>query len=71
VKSKAYIFGAVVVLLAASAAQTSPVYSRMINSARNVQRQYRDLTQGSTPMNAVERLVFSVVLASSNANSTR
>jgi len=67
VKRRAYIIGVLAVLLAANAAQTSPALRKAVNSARNFQRYYNDLNRGDNRLNAVERLVFSLVLATSKS----
>ena len=53
------------VVLAVNAAQTTPAYCRIVDSARNFQRYYQDLKQGDNSLNPFERLVFSLVLSNS------
>jgi len=65
VKRKAYIIGTLAVILALNAPQGLGAYCKVVNSARNFQRYYRDLQQGSNTLNPVERIVFSLVLANS------
>jgi hypothetical protein len=48
--------------------QSSPAYYRIVHSAQNFQRYYQDLKKGDNSLNPVERLVFSLVLASSPTN---
>jgi hypothetical protein len=65
VKYRAYIIGIVAVVLAANVAQTTPAYSRVVDSARTFQRYYNDLKQGDKALNPVERFVFSLLLVNS------
>jgi hypothetical protein len=65
VKRRAYIIGLLVLLLAVNAIQTSPAYSHIVHSAQNFQRYYNDLKQGDNPLNPIERVLFSLVLANS------
>jgi hypothetical protein len=65
VKRKAYMIGTLAVLLALNAPQGIGAYGKVVNSARNFQRYYRDLQQGQNSLNPIERFVFSLVLANS------
>lgn len=51
-------------VLAATAFQRSPAVCRLVSSAHNVQHYFRDLNGAASSLNPVERLVYSLVLAS-------
>lgn len=58
-------------ILAVNMAQSTGAYCRIVNSAQNFQRYYRDLQQGQNSLNPIERVVFSLVLAGSrNSDQT-
>ena len=65
VRRKATILGIVALLLSVGAG-TLPRTEQVLSSVRNIQRNFGDL-QRAESMNAVERLVFSLVLAHSKA----
>jgi hypothetical protein len=65
VKRRAFIIGTLAVVLAVNLAQGTGAYCRIVNSAQNFQRYYRDLQQGQNSLNPIERVVFSLVLANS------
>ena len=56
-----YLIGAMAVLLAISAART-PMAGRLLDGARNFGRQFHSLK--TAPMNPIERVVLSLMLAS-------
>jgi hypothetical protein len=64
-KRRASIFGTLAV--AAILAMNPGSVCRVVSSARNVQRTFRDLRNGGASLNPVERLVFSLVLANTKA----
>ena len=67
VKRRAYIIGTLAVLLTLHTFQSTGALGKVVNSAQNFQRYYRDLQQGQNNLNPIERIVFSLVL--SNAKS--
>ena len=69
VKRKAYMIGALVVILALHSAQGAGAYCKVVQSAQNFQRYYSDLKQGQNSLNPIERLVFSLVLSTSKVPS--
>ncbi len=64
-KRRASIFGTLAV--AAILAMNPGPVCRVVSSARNVQRCFRDLRNGGASLNPVQRLVFSLVLANTKA----
>jgi uncharacterized membrane protein len=60
---RAYIIVVVALGLTVSAVTTKPVYCRMVSSAQNFQRYFRDLNQAGNSLSPIERFVFSLVLA--------
>jgi len=66
VRTKATILGVVAILLSVAGTGALPRYEQVLSSVRNVQRNFGDL-QRAESMNAVERFVFSLVLAHSKA----
>jgi hypothetical protein len=64
-KRRASIFGTLAVL-AILAMNPGPV-SRAVSSARNFERCFRDLRSAGTSLSPIERLVFSLVLANTQA----
>jgi hypothetical protein len=64
VRRKATIIGILAILLTATNAGISPVYSRAVSSVRSFQRNFGDLKKADS-MNAIERFVFSLVLSNS------
>lgn len=69
VKRKAYMIGALAVILALHTATGSAAYLKVVQSAQNFQRYYSDLKQGQNSLSPVERLVFSLVLSTSKVPS--
>lgn len=60
---KAYIIGIMALGLTASAARTSPAVGRFVSSAQSFQQHFRELKNSGSSMSAVERFVFSLILA--------
>lgn len=52
------------ILLAATTAGNSPVYTRLVSSVQGFQRNFGDLKKADS-MSQIERIVFSLVLANS------
>jgi hypothetical protein len=69
VKRKAYMIGALAVILVLHTAQGAGAYGKVVRSAQNFQRYYSDLKQGQNSLNPIERLVFSLVLSTSKVPS--
>jgi hypothetical protein len=59
---RACIIG-VVALGLVTAVTTTPVYCRVVSSAQNFQRYFRDLNQDGNSLSPIERFVFSLVLS--------
>ena len=53
------------VILAVNTLQGTGAFCRIVHSAQNFQRYYRDLKQGENSLSPIERIVFSLVLANS------
>jgi hypothetical protein len=68
VKRRAYIVGALVIGLMATASRTAPAYCRVVSSALKFQQSFRDLKQADT-MSPIERFVFSLVLTQAKTPS--
>lgn len=68
VKRKAYMIGALAVILVLHSAGAG-AYGKVVRSAQNFQRYYSDLKQGQNSLNPIERLVFSLVLSTSKVPS--
>ena len=51
--------------MASDLAQNSGAITRVVHSAQNFNRYYRDLQQGENHLNPIERVVFSLVLSNS------
>jgi hypothetical protein len=66
VRRRATIIGTLAILLTATTAANSPLYSRVVSSVSNFQRNFGDLKKADT-MSPVERFVFSLVLTGSKA----
>jgi hypothetical protein len=60
---RAYIIGVVALGLTVTAVTTRPVYCRVVSSAQNFQRYFRDLNQAGNSLSPIERFVFSLVLS--------
>ncbi len=67
-KFRAYTISFLALALTIVAA-TPPPYSRIATSLRNFQEYFRDLDQTGNSLNPVERFVFSLVLAHTDARS--
>jgi hypothetical protein len=65
VKRKAYMIGALAVILVLHSAQGAGAYFKIVQSAQNFQRYYSDLKQGQNSLTPIERIVFSLVLSTS------
>jgi hypothetical protein len=65
VKRKVIIIGMLAAALTAGSRPASPALGRLIHSAQNFRHYFKDLKQGDTSLNPVERFVFSLVLANS------
>ena len=65
--SRAIGIGVLVASLAGTAVYSAPSYCRLISSARAAHNYLEDLNAAGTSLNAVERIVFSLVLANSQA----
>ena len=63
---KTYIIGTLVAGLALAAVQSGPGISRIASSAHNFEHYFQNLKSGSS-LNPVERFVFSLVLANTDA----
>jgi hypothetical protein len=61
------MIGTLAVLLAVNTAQSTGAYCKIVQSAQNFQRYYRDLKQGQNSLNPIERIVFSLVLSNSKS----
>ena len=61
------MIGTLAVLLAVNTAQSTGAYCKIVQSAQNFQRYYRDLQQGQNSLNPIERIVFSLVLSNSKS----
>jgi hypothetical protein len=69
---RAYILGLTAVLLAAAAIHTAPSYGcKLFSSAASFQQYCRDLKVAGSSLNAIERVVFSLVLANSKPQPER
>jgi hypothetical protein len=60
---RAYIIGVVVLGLTVTTVATTPVYCRVVSSAQNFQRYFRDLNQAGNSLSPIEHFVFSLVLS--------
>jgi hypothetical protein len=58
-----HIIGILALGLIAGAVSTAPAYGRLVCSAQNIQKHFRDLRQSGDSLNPIERLVFSLVMA--------
>jgi hypothetical protein len=67
---RAYIIGVVAVGITVTAAVTTPVYCRVVSSAHNFQRYFRDLNQAGNSLSPIERFVFSLVLSNTKPVET-
>jgi len=61
------MIGTLALLLAVNSAQSTGAYCKVVHSAQNFQRYYRDLQQGQNSLNPIERFVFSLVLSNSKS----
>jgi hypothetical protein len=60
---KAAILGTLALGLTLTASRTAPVYGRkIVSSAQNFQRSFRDLKKAGGSLSAIERLFLSLVL---------
>jgi hypothetical protein len=57
------MIGVMVLTLLATAVHTAPSYCRWLASAHNFRETFRTLDRTTTPLNPVERFVFSLMLA--------
>ena len=64
---RVYIIGIIVLGLSATAGYTSPVLQRVVSSARSFGHYFRDLQNAGSSLSPIERFVFSLVLANTNA----
>lgn len=69
-KRKAYAIGVLATALAVVAVVPS-CYTRFTASRQNFQQYFRDLEPTGTSLNPIERVVFSLVLSSSDTVSDR
>ncbi|MBZ5577578.1 MAG: hypothetical protein LAP40_13535 [Acidobacteriia bacterium] len=69
-KRKAFTIGLVALGLTVVAV-LPPSYNRIATSRQNFQEYFRDLNQPGSSLNPVERFVFSLVLANSEAASSQ
>lgn len=60
---KAYIIGILTVGLMATAARNTPAYGRLVSSAQSFEHYFQNLKGADASLNAVERFVFSLILA--------
>ena len=65
---KAYIVGTLAAGLALAALEGGPRFGRIASSAHNFEHYFQNLKSGNS-LNPVERFVFSLVLANTNAQS--
>ena len=61
------MIGTLAVVLAINTAANTRAYCKIVNSAQNFQRYYRDLEQGQNSLSPIERIVFSLVLSNSKS----
>ena len=64
---RAQIIGIMVVGLMAATVRTSPAIGRFVSSAQSVSRNFTCLKRSGVSLNPVERFVFSLLLANTNA----
>ena len=60
---RAYIIGVMALGLTVTALSTTPVYGRLVTSARSFRHYFQDLNRGGNSLSPIERVVFSLVLA--------
>ena len=68
-RRKATIIGILAILLTAATFGNSDTYVRTVSSVRSFQRNFCELRKADK-MNAIERFVFSLILANSKAPAT-
>ncbi|SPE34745.1 conserved exported hypothetical protein [Candidatus Sulfopaludibacter sp. SbA6] len=61
------MIGIVALGLTASAAHTSPVLARFVSSAQSFQQHFRELKSSGSSLSPIERFVFSLILANTEA----
>ena len=66
-KRKGRIVGLVAVALMATAVRTTPVYDRLMTSARSVQHYLGNLRDSESTLSPLERFVFTLVLSNAKA----
>ena len=64
-KRRVYIIGTLAIILALNTIPGAGAVRKVVHSAQNFQRYYRDLEQGQNHLSPIERIVFSLVLSNS------
>ena len=70
-RRKACIIAILALGLTATTVSTSPAFGRIVSSAESVRHYFRDLKKSGASLSAVERFVFSLVLANTHAQAPR
>jgi hypothetical protein len=60
---RAYIIAVMALGMTVMSVITKPVYFRVLSSAQNFERYFRDLNQAGNSLSPIERFVFSLMLA--------
>ena len=70
-KRRAYIIGTLAIILVLNTIPGSGAVRKVVHSAQNFQRYYRDLQQGQNHLSPIERIVFSLVLSNSKNSEVK